>query len=416
MNVKLLPKPKASTNPQMLLYTKTALTALTFRRVATKQARFLPLCQSNSSSDEQQPTESTSLKHKYTRRFRTLVSPQQLGLKDLAGTLIVSDAEHKQLVQEAHKQGTLSFGFSAGGCLFPYFIGVASALRDANVLTNTTQLAGASAGSLVSACIKSGMSVDQITDLCLKMMHDLRTNGTRGRLGPVLESFLHTHLPHDAHQRCSNKAHVAVTQAWPYVKAHLISEYTNREDLIGALMTSCHIPYWLDGKGLTTFRGSPHLDGGLTNFIPLPPQTVGIRISCFPSQQLSPVYRIGISPDTFEPWPYTLRQMVGWAFEPADENMLTYLIEKGFKDSTRWMEAMELRGEKEEAVGKKESGVGEVAASQRVAVDSDNGSSEKVDEMLDMGVEELNKRQKIDKEGGGMNEEERIRLLQLGNK
>lgn len=413
MPVKLPPKPKPSTSPKMLLHTKTALIALTCRRTATNRARLLPLCQSNSSPDKEQPTESTSLMQQYTRRFRTLVSPHQLGLKDLAGTLIVSDAEHKQLVQEAHKQGTLSFGFSAGGCLFPYFIGVASALRDANILTDTTQLAGASAGSLVSACIKSGMTLDQITDLCLKMMHDLRTNGTRGRLGPVLESFLHQHLPHDAHERCSNKAHVAVTQAWPYVKAHLISEYTNREDLIGALLTSCHVPYWLDGKGLTTFRGSPHLDGGLTNFIPLPPQTVGIRISCFPSQQLSPVYRISISPDTFEPWPYNLRQMVGWAFEPADENVLTYLIEKGYKDSTSWMEEMEFSGEKEQVVEKKESGEGEVAASQRVAV---GGGGKQVEEAMEKGAEALSKRQKIDKEEGGMSEEEKIRLMQLGNK
>lgn len=39
------------------------------------------------------------------------------------------------------------------------------------------------------------------------------------------------------------------------------------------------------------FRGSRSCDGGLTNFIPLPPQTVGVRVCCFPSKQLSPVYR-----------------------------------------------------------------------------------------------------------------------------
>lgn len=41
------------------------------------------------------------------------------------------------------------------------------------------------------------------------------------------------------------------------------------------------------------FRGERHCDGGLTNFIPLPPGTVGIRVCCFPSKQLSPVYRWG---------------------------------------------------------------------------------------------------------------------------
>ena len=52
------------------------------------------------------------------------------------------------------------------------------------------------------------------------------------------------------------------------------------------------------------------LAAGLTNFIPIPPNTVGIRVCCFPSKQLSRLYRIGISPDSFEPWPYTLAQTV----------------------------------------------------------------------------------------------------------
>ena len=77
------------------------------------------------------------------------------------------------------------------------------------------------------------------------------------------------------------------------------------------------------------FRGEPHMDGGLSNFIPLAPATVGVRVCCFPARQLSPVYRIGIAPDAYEPWPYSLRQMVQWALEPADEDIVAYLIDKG---------------------------------------------------------------------------------------
>ena len=67
---------------------------------------------------------------------------------------------------------------------------------------------------------------------------------------------------------------------------------------------------WFDNSLLTNFRGSQHLDGGLTNFIPVPPDSkAGIRVCCFPSKQLSPVYNIQISPDNFEDWPYTLREV-----------------------------------------------------------------------------------------------------------
>ena len=38
----------------------------------------------------------------------------------------------------------------------------------------------------------------------------------------------------------------------------------------------------------TTFRGRASYDGGLTNFIPLPPTVQhGVRVCCFPSKQVS---------------------------------------------------------------------------------------------------------------------------------
>lgn len=61
---------------------------------------------------------------------------------------------------------------------------------------------------------------------------------------------------------------IAVTAAFPYIKPKLVSRFHDRDDLIRAVMTSCHIPYWLDNRPVTEFRGTMHLDGGLTNFIP----------------------------------------------------------------------------------------------------------------------------------------------------
>ena len=67
---------------------------------------------------------------------------------------------------------------------------------------------------------------------------------------------------------------------------------------------------WFDNNLSTVYRGARHYDGGLTNFIPLPPGLrAGIRVCCFPSKQLSPVYNIQISPDSFEVWPYNLREV-----------------------------------------------------------------------------------------------------------
>ena len=84
---------------------------------------------------------------------------------------------------------------------------------------------------------------------------------------------------------------MAVTRVAPVASGLLVSDFADRADLVQALMTSCHIPFWLDGNAFTEFRGERSCDGGLTNFIPIPPGTVGVRVSCFPSKQLSPVYR-----------------------------------------------------------------------------------------------------------------------------
>lgn len=302
----------------------------------------------------------------------------------MGGTAVVSDEEHRGEVQAAARDGRLSFGFSAGGLLFPFYVGVSAALQDAGLLTEDTKLGGASAGSLIAACVKAGMSADEITEHCLRLMADCRAHGTRGRLGPVLNEFLESHMPEDAHERCRDRAYVAVTRALPYLRPQLVTDFSSRDDLIRALMTSCHIPWYLDRQALTEFRGEPHFDGGLTNFIPVVPGTVGVRVCCFPSRQLSPMYRIGISPDSYdEDWPYSLRQMVGWAFEPADDKFVQYFIEKGRSDATAWMEHMGLGSVAAE-------GQGQVAAAKEAAAGSASGEAQARQE--EEGARELARR------------------------
>lgn len=46
-----------------------------------------------------------------------------------------------------------------------------------------TQLAGASAGSIIAVSHHAGLSTDVITAACLELAEDCRRNGTRGRLG-----------------------------------------------------------------------------------------------------------------------------------------------------------------------------------------------------------------------------------------
>lgn len=61
-----------------------------------------------------------------------------------------------------------------------------------------------------------------------------------------------------------------------------------------AAPTLCYVKWYMPccaPPRSAVYRGTPCFDGGFTRFIPLPPQTVGVRICCFPSKQLNPYYR-----------------------------------------------------------------------------------------------------------------------------
>ena len=274
--------------------------------------------------------------------------------RDDAGTA----ATLHQSGERRGKDVQVRFGFSAGGLLFPFYIGVCQGLQESGYLSARTRLAGASAGSLIAACVNSGLPLTTVKEKCQMLMKECRENGTRGRLGIVLEEFLKDTLPLDAHERCSGRTYIGVTQTQVSLplrsiegalKPVLVSQFSSRDDLISALMTSCHIPLWLDGRLTTDFRGMKHLDGGLTNFIPLPPpapgmdEGPGVRVTCFASKRLSTVvtYDIGISPDSFEPWPYSMTQMVQWAFSPAEDELLELLIDRGREGASNWVERYE---------------------------------------------------------------------------
>jgi hypothetical protein len=54
-------------------------------------------------------------------------------------------------------------------CAVQYYLGVAQQLQVLGILQDSTQLAGASAGSLIVACIKSGLPFDTIQAACFEL-------------------------------------------------------------------------------------------------------------------------------------------------------------------------------------------------------------------------------------------------------
>ena len=187
------------------------------------------------------------------------------------------------------------FGFSAAGMIFPYHVGAWEVLIETGLLTSDTPVAGASAGALVAAMHACGVSPDDGKRILMSVLADCRENGVVGRVGSVLEAALLASPP-DAHERCSRGVlHVSVTS--PVVVAgdrvgfnrgpvgldgELISSFESFDDLIGALLSSCHIPLYC-GWPARRYRGRWRVDGGWTRLAPTPPGCASpARVASFP--------------------------------------------------------------------------------------------------------------------------------------
>lgn len=248
--------------------------------------------------------------------------------------------------------GRLAFGFSAGGLLFPYFIGITSAFRDKGIIlqdSTNLRIAGASAGSLVAAIQFTSElgGDDEVIARTKKLYKDLRVNGTNGRLAAVLADTMRELLPEDVHARMRNRCFVAVTQVQPEIRPLLLDAFSSKDDLIDGLLCSCFVPFWLDGRNaVREYRGSYCADGGLLNFIPCPPPLPPtqseerlIRVSCFDTSSWPAFNDIEIHPGKRDGPPlFSGVERLRLAFTPGEDEVIDKLVDEGRRDALAWIE------------------------------------------------------------------------------
>jgi hypothetical protein len=192
----------------------------------------------------------------------------------------------------------------------------------------------------------------------------------------VLEATLRELLPDDIAARASGRVHVAVTRLAPSwtlvpfrpVAGDLISSFDSRDDFIAALLASCYIPFYFDRiRPGVRFRGAWCADGGITNFLPVPPSCArALRVTCFPAYSAAAAlaergngkkngkngrngnggngraFGIDIAPDAPGPsgaattGPYSVARLLQWALTPADDDVMNDLVHQGQADAQRW--------------------------------------------------------------------------------
>ena len=237
---------------------------------------------------------------------------------------------------------TRNISFSGSGFLCVFHLGVASALKERQIITKNSKFAGASGGALVAAALASQLSINEVLEALLSIAAECRKNGTVGHVGKPLMKALQMMIPENGADLCNGEVKIAVTRLWPKPESPvLVERFESRDDLILALKTSCYIPYYLEPSMSVKWRGGSYVDGGFAQLVPLIPSYVLVVV--FRPELLGPVLPASarrskdlISPALVPDFPYSMPDLVKRALFPSSEKDTLALFEWGRKAAMAW--------------------------------------------------------------------------------
>jgi len=100
------------------------------------------------------------------------------GLRALSERATQAAAERlvppKEALAAAVRAGTAAVGFSAGGWLFSYYVGVLKGLLAAGAIRESTPMAGASAGAIIAAVFHCGLPLKSVEASMYRLADDCR--------------------------------------------------------------------------------------------------------------------------------------------------------------------------------------------------------------------------------------------------
>ncbi|KAI8475986.1 MAG: hypothetical protein J3K34DRAFT_4301 [Monoraphidium minutum] len=196
----------------------------------------------------------------------------------------------------AAQAGSIGIGFSGGGFLLPFFLGVIDMLyNELQIMRPSDPVAGGSAGAL-AAVAANGLfppetmrrEVEHLSNFCRGrgncwgVVKDEISKICRRNLGPDAGAYLNRH----------GRTFVAVTLPDPAGKApathRLVSRFKDTDDLISTGEASIYVPFWAGAALSVKFRGEDAYDGSFAGpgrgFLPCPPNvTYCVRVCPFPA-------------------------------------------------------------------------------------------------------------------------------------
>ena len=167
---------------------------------------------------------------------------------------------------------TASISFAGCGFISVYQVGAIAALRELAPHLLGGAILGSSSGALLGVAIIADLPTEKIVSTMLRISREV----TERVLGPVTPAFDLTAvfrevyedmLPQDIAHKASGRLHVSMTKL-PEFSNLMISYFTNKQDLIDALLCSSFIPMAF-GLIPPKFRGTAYIDGFYSNNQPI---------------------------------------------------------------------------------------------------------------------------------------------------
>ncbi len=255
---------------------------------------------------------------------------------------------------------SVAVSFSGCGFLAAFHMGALEALISSRV--PIAVVGGASGGALVAAGHAMGVPPTTMLSRLIDTAAKCRRDGFSS-IPRHLNDVIQATLPPEVDVAQLSSLRVAVTCVWPYERV-LVDRFDSREDLIAALETSCHIPFYL-GSFARVFRGRRFfVDGGDISIFsscsfrstltraglgsiapPLKGDRV-ITVLSFPTQWIGPMLpshvkedlsRV-IAPPPGAPPIRNVATMLRHALVPPSEDILRQLFDLGKAEGTRFVE------------------------------------------------------------------------------
>lgn len=155
----------------------------------------------------------------------------------------------------------IGFSLSPGGLLLPYHVGVLGALEHQGFLTDSSPLAGSSAGSIATVAHAAGIRPEQVLDATIRLSETCQAKGgARGNLIKPLRHEIGNLIDEERFEQLVSReglTGVCYRELFPRNQPVLQTEFQDFDDMVNAVCHSCSFPFFASNLPVAFDLSSP---------------------------------------------------------------------------------------------------------------------------------------------------------------